>query len=152
MSGAPIAAQNASLTFMVGASKADFENFKPLADAMGTQTFHVGPTGAGMTAKVLNNFVAAACVVTVRQALAEAARLGLDKTTLLSVMDKASGQNWFASNIDKIDWSDETYDKANTIGILEKDLSSYIDALQNGPKALHIALADALKTLPPVPE
>jgi len=50
---------------------------------------------------------------------------------LLDVVQRSSGQNWFASNIDKIDWGHEVYSQDNTIGILEKDVLAAIDAMRD---------------------
>ncbi len=152
MSGAPVSAQEASLTFMIGGPEKDVESLRPAFMAMGRKIHWLGKSGAGMTAKVLNNFVAASCVVTVRNVLHHAATLGMDRDALLKVMGQSSGQTWFGSNFDRIDWAGENHDPANTIGILEKDVKAFIDALEDGPEPLHEAIIAALQELPPVPE
>ncbi len=151
MSGAPLAAVAATLTFMVGGPKPAVQALQPLFSAMGNKTHHLGGLGAGMTAKVLNNFVAASTVVAVRNVLHHADALGMDKQTLLSVMEQSSGQTWFGSNFKKINWASEDYSPANTIGILEKDVRSFIDALDGDPEPLHKAIITALQTLPRLP-
>lgn len=151
MSGAPMSAIAASLTFMIGGPENTFNDLQPAFSTMGKKLHHLGALGAGMTAKVLNNFVAASTVVTVRNVLHHAKTLGMDRDTLLSVMDQSSGQTWFGSNFDKISFAAEDYDPANTIGILEKDVRAFIDALEDGPEPLHKAIITALQTLPPVP-
>ncbi len=148
MSGAPPAAIAATLTFMVGGAKFDFERHLPAFLAMGKNIHHLGKLGSGMTAKVLNNFVAASSVVAVRNVLKQADGLGFDKKVLLEVMAKSSGQTWFGSNFSAIDWSGEGHDPANTIGILEKDVRAFVDALPEGPEPLHEAVIDALRALP----
>ena len=148
MSGAPPAAISATLTFMVGGDKSDFEKHLPAFQAMGEKIHHLGELGSGMTAKVLNNFVAASTVVAVRNVLKQADVLGFDQKILLEVMAKSSGQTWFGSNFDALDWSGEGHDPANTIGILEKDVRAFVDALPEGPEPLHEAVIDALRSLP----
>ena len=69
MSGATIAANEAKLTFMVGCEKVFFNYIEPLLGLMGTQINHVGNFGSGMMVKVLNNFIAASSVVSVRHCL-----------------------------------------------------------------------------------
>ena len=54
MSGAQIAAQNRSLTFMLGGDADALDAVQPFFDAMGRSFHRMGPTGAGMQAKVLN--------------------------------------------------------------------------------------------------
>ncbi len=151
MSGAPLAAIDASLTFMVGGPQETVDELQPLFAAMGSKSHHLGPLGAGMTAKVLNNFVAASTVVAVRNVLYHADKLAMDQQTLLEIMQQSSGQTWFGSNLENINWADETYSPANTIGILEKDVRSFIDTLVDGPEPLHKAIITALQTLPRLP-
>lgn len=149
MSGAPLAAKSASLTFMVGGPDKAVGQLTPLFAAMGKATHHLGELGAGMAVKVLNNFVAASTVVAVRNVLRQADHLGIDKQTLLKVMDQSSGQTWFGSNYNNINWAKEGYDAANTIGILEKDVRAFIDTLDSNAEPLHEAIITALQTLPP---
>jgi 3-hydroxyisobutyrate dehydrogenase-like beta-hydroxyacid dehydrogenase len=151
MSGAPQAAIAATLTFMIGGDQQAITPLMPAFEAMGSKIHHLGPLGTGMTTKVLNNFVAATTVVAVRNVLHHASNLGLDKQTLLKVMNQSSGQTWFGSSFNQTTWSRETYDQSNTIGILEKDVRAFIEALPAGPEPLHDAIITALQTLPRVP-
>ncbi len=151
MSGGPQAAIARTLTFMVGGATEKIEALNPLFKAMGNKTFNLGDLSAGMTIKVLNNFVAATTVAAVRNVIAQADRLGVEKDLLLSVMDQSSGQTWFGSSFNQTEWAQEQYSKTNTIGILEKDVNAFIDALPNGAEPLHDAVITALKTLPPMP-
>jgi 3-hydroxyisobutyrate dehydrogenase len=125
----------------------------PLFNAMGQHVFRLGPLGAGMTAKVLNNYVASASVVAVRRAYARAVELGADLEALRSVMKASSGATWFGDNFQDIDWSREGYEPNNTIGILEKDVRSGLDAMvgaqRAGPDAYDDALLAALRAMEP---
>ena len=69
MSGATVAANKGTLTFMVGCEKKLFCYIEPLLKLMGTQINHIGNFGSGMMVKVLNNFIAASSVVSVRHVL-----------------------------------------------------------------------------------
>tara|TARA_R110002072_G_scaffold135989_4_gene277772 strand:- start:309 stop:1172 length:864 start_codon:yes stop_codon:yes gene_type:complete len=150
MSGAPYRAARGTLTFMVGGAQATVERLMPLFQAMGDGIHHLGPVGAGMTCKVLNNFVGVVGVVAVRKALASAQTLGLDQWRLLDVMRMSSGSTWYGDNIDAIDWSRQGYDPGNTIGIIEKDVKAYLDALDGGAGAFETALLDELRALEPL--
>ena len=57
VTGAPVHAAAGQLASMVGASPAAFEAVRPVLDAYSAQVLVFGPTGAGITAKLLNNFV-----------------------------------------------------------------------------------------------
>lgn len=52
VSGGVPAAANGSLTFIVGGTEDGLERARPLLEAMGTQVFHCGDSGAGCVAKV----------------------------------------------------------------------------------------------------
>lgn len=128
MSGAAIAAQERRLSFMLGGSKSDLKSLMPLFEAMGTSLHTMGDFGAGMTAKVLNNLLAASSTVMTRLVLDWAEQLEVDEDGLLRLIDKSSGQNWFASAFDSIEFARHGYAADNTIGILEKDVQSALDA------------------------
>jgi 3-hydroxyisobutyrate dehydrogenase-like beta-hydroxyacid dehydrogenase len=153
MSGAPVAAREARLTFMVGGDEVVVASLEPLFEAMGEATHHLGGLGAGMTVKVINNLVAASSVVAVRHARAAAQALGVAPDRLARVMAQSSGATWFGDNFDAIDWAGEGYDPENTIGILEKDVNSFLDALRDLPefdnRDLEETVIRNLRTLPP---
>jgi 3-hydroxyisobutyrate dehydrogenase-like beta-hydroxyacid dehydrogenase len=129
MSGAPYRAREGTLTFMVGGDAESVASLRLAFQAMGDEVHHMGPTGAGAATKVSNNLCAAAGVVAVRRALAASKAYGIASEDMLAVMRSSSGSTWYGDNLDKIDWADEGYDPANTMGILEKDVSSFVDAL-----------------------
>ena len=129
MSGAPMRAKNATLTFMVGSQKKEFEDILPILNILGEKIHYMGEFGSGMSVKVLNNFVASCSVVAVRHVLAEAKNLNISSQQLLNILNCSSGQTWFSENLKDIVWAKESYTKDNTIGILEKDVKSFIDGL-----------------------
>ena len=153
MSGAPHAARLRKLSFMLGGPDAALDRLLPLFETMGQHVFRLGPLGAGMTAKVLNNYVASASVVAVRRAYARARELGVDIEALRAVMKASSGATWFGDNFGDIDWSREGYESDNTIGILEKDIQSGLDALAGAkhaqPDAYDAALLEAIRAMEP---
>lgn len=155
MSGAPYSAELAILTFMIGGAAETVGFLDPLFRAMGTTLHHLGDTGAGMTAKVLNNFVCAAAVVAVRRVGLLAPEMGLDPARLREVMSASSGGSWFGNNFDRIKFAREGYDPANTMGIIRKDVAAYLDAVSGGDAALlqefEKAVAHGMETLPPEP-
>ncbi len=133
MSGAPYRARSGELSFMLGGETAVLDRLDPLFRVMGNDIFRLGELGTGMTAKVLNNYCAATSVVATHRVLGLAKGLGLERRALLAVMRKSSGSNWFADNIDDIDWSNEGYSNDNTIAIIEKDVLSALDAAEAIP-------------------
>ena len=147
MSGAPIRAKEASLTFMVGSTKNQFETISPILNILGRTIHHIGKFGSGMSVKVLNNFVASCSVVAVRHVLSEAKNLNISTDQLLEILNCSSGKTWFSENLFSIDWSKESYNKENTIGILEKDVNSYLDGLQDAGSKTNEAMQNFQKAL-----
>ena len=131
MSGATIAAREARLTFMVGCEKVFFNYIEPLLGLMGTRINHIGNYGSGMMVKVLNNFIAASAVVSVRHVLHQAQKFELDIDALFKTIDTSSGQTWFGTNRADIEWFKENFENDNTMGILKKDVEAYVDSFEN---------------------
>ena len=121
MSGAAIAAREQRLSFMLGGSTTDLDALQPLFEAMGKSFHRMGAFGAGMTAKVLNNLLAASSTAMTRLVLDWADDLGLDEKKLLALVEKSSGQTWLASGFNDMDFARDGYSLDNTIGILEKE-------------------------------
>lgn len=144
MSGAQIAAENARLSFMLGGAEEDLDHLHPAFTAMGAHFHRMGPFGMGMQAKVLNNMLAAAHTALTRQVLDWAAEAGLDQKRFLDLVHTSSGQNWFASGFDDIEFARDGYAEDNSIGILVKDVESALDAL---PESADTRIPEALKTV-----
>ena len=157
MSGATVAAKEATLTFMVGCEKKLFAYIEPLLRLMGTQINHIGNFGSGMMVKVLNNFIAASSVVSVRHVLHQAQKFDLDIDVLFKSIDTSSGQTWFGTNRESIEWFKESFKSNNTMGILTKDVLAYVDAFEDENEKddfvngeLSKSVLKALKNMPEV--
>mgnify|MGYP001793338720 FL=1 len=146
MSGAQVKADAGTLTFMTGGPA---EQITPLLNAMGTHIHHMGDYGAGMTAKVLNNLLAASHTAMTRLVLDWADAEGVDETKLLELINTASGQNWLASGFDEIEFARDGYDPDNTIGILVKDVASALDIAPASNTALPLAVQDSIRGMKP---
>lgn len=80
------------LLFLVGGSAAALEIARPALAAMSRDILHLGPTGSGALLKLINNFVCAAQVATLAEAIALIERTKLDPDKALSVLtDGAPG-------------------------------------------------------------
>jgi len=130
MSGTSYRAKLATLTFMVGGEADHVQRLMPILGVMGSDIHHLGPVGAGAACKVANNLCAAAGMVAVRRALAAAKGYGIPQDKLLDVMRTSSGSTWYGDNFTDIDWAREGYAPTNTMGIVEKDVKSFVDALE----------------------
>jgi hypothetical protein len=77
LSRTPKEAEEGTLDCMVGADREVFEAVEPLIACFAAKIVHVGPTGAGHTMKLLNNFVAISYAAIYSEALALGARVGI---------------------------------------------------------------------------
>ena len=84
-------AEDGTLTIMVGGEPDHFERARPLFEAMGSLVLHVGPTGHGEMAKLINNTVAAINAAALGEGLVLARESGLDLDALRRVMGSGSG-------------------------------------------------------------
>ena len=152
MSGAAIAAEERRLSFMLGGAPQTLDTLQPLFCAMGTHFHRMGPTGAGMQAKVLNNLLAASNTAMTRLVLDWCDHTDLDETALLNLIHTSSGQNWFASGFNDIEFARDGFAPDNTIGILVKDVASALDAAPDGADTtLPEVVQSAISALKPRP-
>lgn len=78
VSGGDVGAHAASLTIMVGATKADFERAMPILRLMGKTITHIGDVGAGQTCKLANQLIVALGVQAIAEGLLLASKAGVD--------------------------------------------------------------------------
>ncbi len=128
MSGAEVKAKAGTLSFMLGGDDATLDRCAPLFAAMGAHSHRMGPYGAGMQAKVLNNLLAASNTTMTRLVLDWADQAGIDEAALLALIHTSSGQNWLASGFEEIEFARKGYTPENSLGILKKDVESALDA------------------------
>ncbi|MFT4220897.1 MAG: NAD(P)-dependent oxidoreductase [Microbacterium sp.] len=86
VSGGDVGAQRGDLSIMVGGAQADVDAVMPLFSAMGSVIRHVGPSGAGQTAKACNQVLVAATAAAAAEAITLAERSGLDVSALLELL------------------------------------------------------------------
>jgi len=94
VSGGIAAANGGTLTFMVGGSTEAFGRAEPILSVMGKAVIHAGGNGAGQAAKIVNNMILGAQMVSTCEAFLLAQKLGLDPQTFYDISSKASGQSW----------------------------------------------------------
>src|SRR5271163_5233784 len=94
VSGGVGGAKAATLTFMVGGSKAAFAHGKPVLERMGKRIVHCGEAGNGQAAKICNNMILAASMIAVGEAFVMGEKLGLSHQALFDVASASSGQCW----------------------------------------------------------
>lgn len=98
VSGGTSGAEDGALTFMVGGPEEDVTAIMPLLDTMGRRLFHVGETGCGQAAKLVNNMVLAMNMAAVSEAAVMAEKLGLDHRAFWEIAQVSSADSWVLRN------------------------------------------------------
>jgi 3-hydroxyisobutyrate dehydrogenase-like beta-hydroxyacid dehydrogenase len=92
------AAEEGTLSIMVGADAETFATIEPLLACCATDITHCGPVGSGQIVKILNNMVLAETVVALSEALVVARRAGLDGKVLFETLTKGSADSFALRN------------------------------------------------------
>ena len=92
------AAQDGTLSVMVGASAELFAVIEPLIRCFATDVTHCGDVGAGQVTKILNNMVLFQTVNALAEAVAVARRNGVDPKLLLDTLSKGSADSFALRN------------------------------------------------------
>ena len=82
VSGGPSAAEQGSLTIMVGAEPSVLERVRPILECFGQRIVHMGTNGSGQATKACNQLTLLITAEAVAEGLSLAARLGLDQRTV----------------------------------------------------------------------
>nr|WP_316232981.1 NAD(P)-dependent oxidoreductase [Bradyrhizobium sp. SZCCHNPS2010] len=92
------AAQDGTLSVMVGASPELFAAIEPLIRCFATDVTLCGEVGAGQVTKILNNMVLFETVTALAEAVAVARRSGVDPELLLQTLSKGSADSFALRN------------------------------------------------------
>lgn len=99
MSGGPARARDGSMSLMLACTQAVFGQQAGLLRDLSAKVFHISEKpGDGARTKLVNNLLAGINLVGAAEALALAARLGLDLAKTLDVIEQSSGQSWIGSD------------------------------------------------------
>lgn len=127
VSGGPAGAADGTLTMMVGGSDQDFADARPVIEAMAGTAVHVGPSGAGNVAKLINNMLVAAHMVTTGEAFRLAEAAGVEAEAVLQVVNAATGRSGI-SEIHFPKWiMSNRFDSGFATGLMRKDVGLAAD-------------------------
>ena len=94
VSGGVGGAEAATLTFMVGGEKPDFEAARPILQCMGKNIVHCGGPGNGQVAKICNNMMLAIEMIATSEGMTLATKLGMDPKVFAGIVNTSSGRCW----------------------------------------------------------
>jgi L-threonate 2-dehydrogenase len=95
ISGGPARARAGELSIMVAGDDDTFDFCRPVIEAIAAKVFRISARpGDGSRMKVVNNMLAAANLAAGCEAMAMAAKMGLEPTQVAQVVAASSGQSW----------------------------------------------------------
>jgi 3-hydroxyisobutyrate dehydrogenase-like beta-hydroxyacid dehydrogenase len=131
ISGGPARAHAGTLSMMASGSDAAFERCQPVIDATTAKCFRMGvKPGDGSRMKVVNNMMAASNIVASCEAMAMAAKLGIDLERAMAVVNASSGGSWmFADRMPRALAGD--YAPTAAARVLLKDVGLFVDTARS---------------------
>jgi 2-hydroxy-3-oxopropionate reductase len=93
VSGGDVAAEEGTLSIMVGGEETDFARAHPLFEAMGETIVYVGESGAGQVTKAANQIVVALVLEAVSEALVLGSKAGVEPSELIEVLSGGLAAN-----------------------------------------------------------
>lgn len=137
MSGGVIGAQNGTLTFMLGASSRSgqlVQRVRPVLDLMGSKTVHLGEQGAGLSAKLANNYLLAISNIATAEAMNLGIKWGIDPKSLAELINTSSGRCWSSEVNNPVPGvspgapADKDYEGGFSVQLMKKDLNLAMEA------------------------
>jgi 3-hydroxyisobutyrate dehydrogenase-like beta-hydroxyacid dehydrogenase len=127
ISGGAAAAEQGTLTIMVGGSGAALEAVRPLLETFSSRIYHMGDSGAGHTAKLLNNFLNGISLSATAEVMVAARKAGLDLAQFLDVVNHSSGVNFATLNRFPRIIEGDYLEGGLTGNLMMKDVMLYVD-------------------------
>ncbi|KAK3643946.1 hypothetical protein LTR22_015487 [Elasticomyces elasticus] len=112
-------------TLMVGCSNPEaLEKAMPVLKTMGKHVFHMGDLGFGHATKTLNNYVSAASILGLCDALIAGQQFGLDPEKMIDVMNVGTGVNFSTKESFRTDIQGLTrrFESGYQLSLLLKDM------------------------------
>jgi 3-hydroxyisobutyrate dehydrogenase len=122
MSGGATGADAGTLTLMIGGDKSAFEAAKPLLDAIASNIYHLGNSGAGHAMKLIHNMVVHTIFLTNCEAgrMAEAAGISLED--MIAVFNHSNARSYSSEFRFPKHILSEKWDARSRVYNLNKDL------------------------------
>ncbi len=129
ISGGAAAAEKGTLTLMVGGEAGAIARLEPVFSLIATKVIVMGESGAGHTAKLLNNFLNAVSLAATAEVMVAGKKAGLDLHRLLEVLNASSGINFATLNRFPKIVDGDYLEGGLTSKLMTKDVVLYCDLL-----------------------
>ncbi len=129
VSGSVPQARAGELVFMVGGTAESLERARPLFEAMGRMTVHVGTHGAGATMKLVNNMLSGTLTSAIAEALSVAQAAGIEGDAAQAILSEgAAGSRLTRSKLPKMLARD--FSPQFQLALMDKDLRYFLALAQ----------------------
>jgi 3-hydroxyisobutyrate dehydrogenase len=123
VSGGVPRARDGTLTIMAGGEARLVDEAEPLLTAMG-RVHRTGPLGSGHAMKALNNYVSAAGLFAVCEALIVARTFGLDPRVMNQILKVSTGRNNTTDNKVEAYMLSRSFDSGFALDLMRKDVGT----------------------------
>jgi 3-hydroxyisobutyrate dehydrogenase len=151
ISGGAAGAEAGTLTIMAGGEPGALDAIRPVLAHFAATVHHMGASGSGHVAKLLNNFLNAISLAATAEVMVAGRKAGLDLRQLLEVVNTSSGVNFATLNRFPRIVEGDYLEGGLTSDLMAKDLMLYLELVRelgvtslNGPPCLaafHLAAA-----------
>lgn len=121
VAGSTTPAKDASLIFMVGGSKEDFHRAEPYLQLMGRELKHLGPSGAGISAKICINYYLSILYQGMAETVLFAERMGISRQDMMSIINESASGSGASKVKTELIVRDE-YPPAFSVNLMLKDV------------------------------
>jgi 3-hydroxyisobutyrate dehydrogenase len=129
VSGGAAAAEKGTLSIMAGGSKHALDTAMPILETFSAHVYHMGPSGSGHIAKLLNNFLNGISLAATAEVMVAAKRADLDLAQFLDVVNHSSGVNFATLNRFPRIIEGDYLEGGLTNALMAKDIRLYLEYL-----------------------
>lgn len=130
ISGGAAAAEKGSLAIMAGGDAEALAAVTPILETFSSGIHHMGGSGSGHVAKLLNNFLNGISLAATAEVMVAGKRAGLDLQQLLEVINHSSGVNFATLNRFPRIVEGDYLEGGLTSVLMAKDIRLYLEHLQ----------------------
>ena len=138
VSGGPSKASRGVLAVMAGGSEIDLESARPVLECLSKHIVHMGPTGSGQAAKMVNQLLALSNYCLLAEALELARTAGLDLSLLPKALKGGHADSVLLHDVFP-GMANHDYGNASRIGQMADDLTSIIKFAEDEGIGLPVA-------------
>jgi 3-hydroxyisobutyrate dehydrogenase len=138
VTGGQIGAEQGTLTLMCGGRDKAIAAASPLMEAYSSRIVHVGPPGAGQTAKMANQICFAGIIQSLSEAMRFAQCAGLDLDRVFEAISGGAAASWQMTNR----WqtmAEDSFDFGFAVDWMRKDLGLAIEEARSHGASLPVA-------------